>query len=129
MRWENHKSGKAGYSPVCANEWVRGICAKPQVKCGQFPHHAFVLVSDEIIARHLRGGGTRSGNFVVDVYPLFADETCRFLLPISTSRTGLRTLPLSVRRADRQTGQHRLLRTGEPDPDIGFVIANVRNHH
>jgi len=79
VRWENHRTGKAGYSPVCANEWVRGICAKPQVKCGQCPHQAFVPVSDEIIAKHLRGGGTRSGNFVVGVYPLLADETCWFL--------------------------------------------------
>src|SRR5687768_1491087 len=24
-RWENPKSGKVGYSPVCRNEWIRGI--------------------------------------------------------------------------------------------------------
>lgn len=78
-RWENHKTGKAGYSPVCANEWARGICAKPQVKCGQCPHQAFVPVSDEVVAKHLRGGDTRSGSFVAGVYPLLTDETCWFL--------------------------------------------------
>ncbi len=31
-RWENQKTGKAGYSPACGNEWVRGICGKPKVK-------------------------------------------------------------------------------------------------
>ncbi|MGQ0672671.1 MAG: TOTE conflict system archaeo-eukaryotic primase domain-containing protein, partial [Hyphomicrobium sp.] len=33
-RWDNPKSGRSGYAPVCANEWVRGVCGKPQVKCG-----------------------------------------------------------------------------------------------
>ena len=27
--WQNHKTGKKGYSPACANEWVRGVCEKP----------------------------------------------------------------------------------------------------
>lgn len=79
VRWENRKTGKAGYSPACANEWARGICAKPQVKCGQCPHQAFVPQSDDIIARHLRGGSTGAGNFVAGVYPLLADGTCWFL--------------------------------------------------
>ncbi len=35
LRWENPKTGKSGYSPACANEWVRGVCGKPQVKCGE----------------------------------------------------------------------------------------------
>lgn len=30
--WENIKTGKKGYSPVCSNEWVRSICNKPKVK-------------------------------------------------------------------------------------------------
>ena len=28
-RFESRKTGKAGYSPACANEWVRGMCEKP----------------------------------------------------------------------------------------------------
>jgi hypothetical protein len=30
-RWENAKTGKSGYSPACANEWVGGICEKPRI--------------------------------------------------------------------------------------------------
>ena len=34
-RWENAGKGKAGYAPVCTNEWQRGVCHKscqsPQV--------------------------------------------------------------------------------------------------
>ena len=29
-RFESLKTGKKGYQPVCRNEWVSGICEKPQ---------------------------------------------------------------------------------------------------
>ena len=38
VRWENRKTGRAGYSPACFNEWVNGICGKPTVKCGDCKH-------------------------------------------------------------------------------------------
>lgn len=78
-RWENRKTGRAGYSPACFNEWEKGICGKPKVKCGECPHQAFIPLSDEIIEKHLRGGDARSGDFVAGVYPLLQDETCWFL--------------------------------------------------
>jgi len=79
VRWENRKSGGSGYSPACSNEWARGICGKPKVKCGECLHQAFVPPSEDIIEKHLRGGGVRSGDFVAGVYPLLQDETCWFL--------------------------------------------------
>jgi superfamily II DNA or RNA helicase len=82
VRWENRKTAKSGYAPACFNEWVRGICGKPQVKCGECPHQAFITVTDDIIEKHLRGGdGARpsGGDFVAGVYPLLPDETCWFL--------------------------------------------------
>ena len=82
VRWENRKTAKSGYAPACANEWVRGICGKPQVKCGECPHQAFIPVSDDIIEKHLRGGDNlrpSAGDFVAGVYPLLPDETCWFL--------------------------------------------------
>ena len=82
IRWENRKAGKAGYAPACANEWVKGVCGKPQVKCGECPHQAFVPVSNEVIERHLRGGDNQrpsANDFVAGVYPLLQDETCWFL--------------------------------------------------
>lgn len=33
VRWENRTTGRSGYAPACANEWQRGICEKPRVKC------------------------------------------------------------------------------------------------
>ena len=81
-RWENARSGKSGYAPVCANEWKPGVCEKPRIKCGECPHQAFVAVSDIVIAAHLRGharGRDAAGEFVAGVYPLLPDDTCRFL--------------------------------------------------
>ena len=84
-RWQNANSGKSGYSPVCRNEWVRGVCEKPRVKCGECPHQAFVAVTDNVIRRHLQGAdrdssGRDSGSeYIAGVYPLLPDETCWFL--------------------------------------------------
>ncbi len=82
LRWDNRKTGRSGYAPACSNEWIRGICNKPKVKCGECPHQAFIPVSNDIIERHLRGGDsgkTAPGDFVAGVYPLLQDETCWFL--------------------------------------------------
>jgi hypothetical protein len=54
-RWENKSSGKSGYAPACANEWVRGVCEKPRIKCGDCTKQAFIAVSDRVAERHLRG--------------------------------------------------------------------------
>jgi hypothetical protein len=54
-RWENQKTGQAGYAPMCRNEWVRGTCGKPQVKCGARPNQAFIAVEDGVIRSHLAG--------------------------------------------------------------------------
>lgn len=71
--WVNHKKGTRGYAPTCTNEWVRGICEKPRVKCGECPDRAFSAVDDQVIVDHLQG------RRVVGVYPLLPDETCWFL--------------------------------------------------
>lgn len=78
VRWENRKAGRSGYSPACSNEWAKGLCGKPKVKCGECPHQAFIAPNDDIIEKHLRGDG-RSGDFVAGVHPLLQDETCWFL--------------------------------------------------
>ena len=76
-RWENSKTGKAGYAPACRNEWVRGVCGKPRVRCGECPNQAFVPFGDDTVRSHLTGksSGT-SADFTAGVYPMMADETC-----------------------------------------------------
>ncbi len=71
--WTNATTGRKGYAPACANEWVRGICEKPRVKCGECPNQAFLAVTDQVVRDHLQG------RHVVGVYPLLTDETCWLL--------------------------------------------------
>jgi len=54
-RFENSKTRKSGYAPVCRNEWVTGICQKPKIACQNCNFRSFVSVSDEIIRNHLVG--------------------------------------------------------------------------
>ena len=54
-RFESRKTGKSGYAPACANEWVRGICEKPRIKCAECPNRRFLPVTDDVIRWHLSG--------------------------------------------------------------------------
>jgi superfamily II DNA or RNA helicase/very-short-patch-repair endonuclease len=78
-RFENRKTGKSGYSPVCANEWLRGICEKPRIKCADCPHQRFLPVTDVVVRWHLSGLDDRGCDFVMGMYPMLLDETCFFL--------------------------------------------------
>jgi len=78
-RFESRKTGKSGYAPACANEWVRGICEKPRIKCAECPHRRFLSVTDDVIRWHLSGRDDAGQTFVVGVYPMLLDETCFFL--------------------------------------------------
>lgn len=71
--WSNARTSRKGYAPACANEWVRGVCEKPRVKCGECPYQAFFPVDDQVILDHLQG------RHVIGIYPLLTDETCWFL--------------------------------------------------
>ncbi|MDF0599419.1 DEAD/DEAH box helicase family protein [Psychromarinibacter sp. C21-152] len=79
VRWENAKSGKSGYAIACRNEWVSGICRKPQVKCSECAHKAFLPATDDVIRFHLSGKDARGKPFCAGVYPMLLDETCWFL--------------------------------------------------
>lgn len=72
MRFVN-REGKQGYSPACANKFVRGKCELPRVKCGECTNQAFLPADDAAYLAHLRG------DHVMGVYPLLQDGTCWFL--------------------------------------------------
>lgn len=81
-RFESLRSGKSGYQPACRNEWIRGICKKPKVKCNECDNRDFIPVTDEVIKSHLLGVDLQNKskrNFTIGVYPLLLDETCWFL--------------------------------------------------
>ncbi len=79
-RFENKSTHKSGYTPVCANEWVRGICEKPKIKCSNCLKRRFLPVTDEVVERHLSGVGHDGRDFVMGLYPMLLDETCFFLV-------------------------------------------------
>jgi len=78
-RFENPRTGKSGYAPACGNEWVRGLCEKPRIKCALCSHQCFLPVTDDIIRWHLSGEDEAGRNFVMGIYPMLRDETCFFL--------------------------------------------------
>ncbi len=79
QRFESRATGKTGYSPACGNEWVRGICEKPRVKCATCQHRQFLPVTDDVIRWHLSGVDAGGADFTAGVYPMLLDETCFFL--------------------------------------------------
>jgi hypothetical protein len=79
VRFESRKTGKPGYAPACANEWVRGICEKPRIKCAECPNRRFLPVTEDVIRRHLSGRDELGRDFVIGIYPMLQDETCFFL--------------------------------------------------
>jgi superfamily II DNA or RNA helicase len=118
--WVNARDGRKGYAPACSNEWVRGVCEKPRVRCGDCDQQAFLPVTDEVVEGHLLG------RHVVGVYPLLPDGTCRFLamdfddegwqedvaaLTATCRRLGV---PIAVERSRSGDGAHAWFFYSEP---------------
>lgn len=72
-RWENTKTNKQGYSPVCDLEWVKPICQKPMVKCSECPHQKFPKLDHYAAESHLKGFQT------IGSYAIREDDSCNFL--------------------------------------------------
>lgn len=79
QRFESQRTGRSGYSPACSNEWVRGVCEKPRIKCSNCPHQDWIPVTDRLIRWHLSGKDSSGQPFVMGVYPMLLDESCQFL--------------------------------------------------
>jgi superfamily II DNA or RNA helicase len=117
-RFESRKTGKSGYAPACAHEWVRGICEKPRVKCGDCPNQRFLPVTNDIVRWHLSGHDDSGQPFVAGVYAMLQDESC-FFLAIDFDKDGwlqdakaladtcrARSLPVAVERSRSGRGGH-----------------------
>ncbi|HLJ28947.1 MAG TPA: hypothetical protein VKY85_19710 [Candidatus Angelobacter sp.] len=127
-RYESRKTGKAGYSPVCGNEWLRGVCEKPRIKCADCPHQRFLPITDEVIRWHLSGQDDNSRDFVMGVYPMLLDESCFFLAAdfdkttwLEDAKAFLETcdrlhIPAALERSRSGNGGHIWMFFGEPIP-------------
>lgn len=76
-RWYSKTSGKAGYQPVCQNEWTP-MCDKRTFKCADCPNRHFSPFTDNDIYRHLEGKDA-DGRDVIGLYVLNEDNTCHLL--------------------------------------------------
>ena len=131
-RWENARTQKSGYAPVCGNEWKPGICGKPSVRCGACPHQAFLPVTDVVVEAHLRGHHT------IGVYPMLQDDTCRFLASDFDKKTWQRDaeaflaacrsqgVPAGLERSRSGNGGHVWIFFKEPMP--GSLARRVGAH-
>jgi superfamily II DNA or RNA helicase len=131
-RWENSKTGKSGYAPACHNEWIRGVCEKPRIRCSKCPNQAFVSVSEEVVRSHLHGrdvvNSVKTEPFVAGIYPLMADETCWFLATDFDKRSwqrdalaflatcGEKGVPAAIERSRSGNGAHVWIFFSEPVP-------------
>lgn len=127
-RFENARSGRSGYSPACGNEWVRGVCEKPRVKCSECPNPCWLAPGDEAVHWHLAGRDAADRPFVMGLYPMLRDETC-FLLAVDFDGPGWmddvaafgaicreRGLPVAVERSRSGRGAHAWFFLAEATP-------------
>lgn len=77
-RFFNTKTGKSGYVPACANEWVLGICDKKKYKCNSCQYKSFIAVNNRAIYNHLKGDDEFCRD-VIGTYVMLPDETTKFL--------------------------------------------------
>ena len=50
-RWENQSKGISGYSPVCLNQWQKGMCGKPKIPCSKCKHKSYDALDEDVIER------------------------------------------------------------------------------
>ncbi len=122
--WENPKTGKKGYSPVCRNEWFRGVCEKPRVKCSECVRQAFPPLDEAAARDHLMGKS------VIGTYAIREDDTCVFLAAdfdgagwrddVAAYRDAARELGLevAVERSRSGNGGHAWIFFSEPVPAL-----------
>jgi superfamily II DNA or RNA helicase len=130
-RFESKKTGKQGYQPVCRNEWIRGICEKPKIRCEDCGQREFLPVTDLVIRNHLQGFDPQDSagrNFTVGVYPMLPDETCWFLaadfdkaswsedIRAFLETCSLFNVPAAIERSRSGNGGHVWLFFAEPVP-------------
>ena len=73
-RYYSAKTGKSGYTPVCGNEWISGLCDKKKHKCPDCPNRAFLPLTSEAVRAHLMGQDTFCRD-VTAIYPMLEDNT------------------------------------------------------
>ena len=139
--WENAKSGQKGYSPACRNEWFRGVCEKPRVKCSECLHQAFPPLDEVAVRAHLTGKQT------IGTYAIREDGACVFLAAdfdgagwqedIRAYREAAREMGIevAVERSRSGNGGHAWIFFSEPVPALlarrlgTLIVAKASSIH
>jgi superfamily II DNA or RNA helicase len=77
------RQGKKGWSPDCENKWQPGCrLAEKTGNCKGCPMQKNLPFDGVVVHRHLKGRKSKTDDkeFVVGVYPLLEDNTCRFVV-------------------------------------------------
>lgn len=110
-RWQS-KEGKSGYSPVCLNEWKKGICHKPTFKCSNCANKLYDTLTYNSIDNHLRG------KEILGIYPLLLEDDCYFLaidfdeegwqkdITVLREICSMKNIPFAVERSRSGNGAH-----------------------
>lgn len=77
-RWQSEQTGKAGYQPVCRNEWRYGVCDKKKYKCAECPNREFFPIGYQHVYDHLAGTKENCSD-VIGLYALTLEDKCHFL--------------------------------------------------
>ena len=136
-RWESSRSGKTGYQPACRNEWIKGLCRKPEVKCGECPARDFLHLTNSLIRNHLKGfdpdekpRSVSKRGFTVGIYPLLPDNACWFIAADFDKDTWMEDIctfrktcieydvPVAIERSRSGKGAHAWFYFSEPLPAL-----------
>ncbi|MFH2068602.1 MAG: DEAD/DEAH box helicase family protein [Candidatus Omnitrophota bacterium] len=139
--WISKTTQRKGYSPVCKNEWVKGLCQKPAVKCTDCVNREFNPLTDEVIGKHL------FGKQIIGIYPMLLDGTCYFLAidfdgkgwvdNVSAFRKTCeeRDIPVTIERSSSGNGAHAWFFFDEAIPaktarEMGsFLLTETMSRH
>jgi len=149
-RFVSLKTGKSGYQPACRNEWVKGICEKPRIRCEDCANRAFLPVTNEVVRNHLLGMDPldrSKRDLTIGVYPMLLDETCWFLAADLDKATWqedtkafletckLFSVPAALERSRSGNGGHIWIFFSEPIPAVlarkmgTFLLTQTMEQH
>ncbi|MCI7567729.1 MAG: DEAD/DEAH box helicase family protein [Treponema sp.] len=107
LRWQNSKSGKSGYSPVCANKWLSGKCDMKKYSCSTCPFKLPVRLDDKYFYNHLAGKDELARD-VIGLYPLLPENLCLFLaIDFDAHAPKAQTTITSTHANDRKSYNHK----------------------
>ena len=72
-RYHSTTTGKTGYTPVCKNEWVHGLCDKKKYRCAECPNREFRPLTADVVKAHLIGRDALCRD-VAAIYPMLEDN-------------------------------------------------------